>query len=331
MKISKALCGSMFTSAVIIAATYIVLQSLYNLIAFKSLFPYQDMSDFKSSVVKNLVPMAVLFVLNLSLVFKLNRQRNIILKILADVGISYLLLSAVNLLFLLVMRNTDSAHIDWAGTMFCNAFILMGAEMSYYIHHYQKSLRQAEEYQRLVLTYQYNALKAQVNPHFLFNSLNILYSLIDIDREKSRQFVMSLSEMYRYVMTQQDKERVRLEEELHFLSSYVEVLKMRYYNQFDVAVDGCGNVAHQEIIPYTLQLLMENVTKHNVISQRFPMKVRIVITERDIRIANPIRKRQSASPSGIGLRYITDLYRRHGKDFVYSNDGTTFEATVPYL
>ncbi len=331
MKISKALCGSMFTSAVIIAATYIVLQSLYNLIAFKSLFPYQDMSDFKSSVVKNLVPMAVLFVLNLSLVFKLNRQRNIIRKILADVGISYLLLSAVNLLFLLVMRNTDSAHIDWAGTMFCNAFILMGTEMSYYIHHYQKSLRQAEEYQRLVLTYQYNALKAQVNPHFLFNSLNILYSLIDIDRDKSRQFVMSLSEMYRYVMTQQDKERVRLEEELHFLSSYVEVLKMRYYNQFDVAVDGCGNVAHQEIIPYTLQLLMENVTKHNVISQRFPMKVRIVITERDIRIANPIRKRQSASPSGIGLRYITDLYRRHGKDFVYSNDGTTFEATVPYL
>ncbi|MDD7318956.1 MAG: histidine kinase [Prevotella sp.] len=331
MKNRRTVCNSMLTSTIIIVATYIVFQAFYNLIAFKSLFPYQDIYDFKISVASNLVPVIVLFVFNFTFVFRINRLRNIIYKILADVTISYLFLVVLNFVFILIMRKPDPSSIDWAGTMFCNTFILMGMEMSFYIRHYQSSLRQAEEYKRRVLMYQYNALKAQVNPHFLFNSLNILYSLIAIDQKKSRHFVMSLSDMYRYIMTQQDKERVPLEDELGFLASYVEVLKMRYYNQFDVKIEGAELVKDQEIIPYTLQLLMENVTKHNVISQRFPLEVSIKITENDIRVSNHIRTRQSASSSGIGLRYITELYQQNGKDFVYTNDGNTFEAVVPYL
>lgn len=328
------ICGvvqNALPATIIILVSYITFQAFYNLIAFKSLLPYTDAGDFWRSVMHNLVPMIALFATNFTLVFRLNRLHNIVYKILTDVIISFIFLTLINLAFLFYMHDTPSAHVDWAGTTFCNTFILMGIEMSFYISHYRKSLQQTEEYKRRVLMYQYNALKAQVNPHFLFNSLNILYSLISIDRQKSRQFVMSLSEMYRYIMTQQDRERTLLEDELRFLRSYVEVLEMRYYHQFKVEIRGEESVRKQEIIPFTMQLLIENVTKHNVISQRYPLTVSVRISENAITVVNPIRPRTSTTSTGIGLRYITDLYRQYGKDFVHCNGGKVFEAVVPFL
>lgn len=132
-------------------------------------------------------------------------------------------------------------------------------------------------------------------------------------------------------MTQQNRERTLLEDELRFLRSYVEVLEMRYYHQFKVEIRGEESVRKQEIIPFTMQLLIENVTKHNVISQRYPLTISVRISENAITVVNPIRPRTSTTSTGIGLRYITDLYRQYGKDFVHCNDGKVFKAVVPFL
>lgn len=204
-------------------------------------------------------------------------------------------------------------------------------EVAYYVSNYRRTVMEKEINHRQMIQYQYDALRAQVNPHFLFNSLNILYSLIDVDVEKSRSFVMSLSQMYRYIVQHHGCQRVALAEELDFLKAYVEVLKMRYHNCFEVVIVGEEYVGCHKVIPYCMQLLMENVTKHNVIQTNLPMVVCLTISQSGFTMSNPIHPKREQTPSGIGLQYIAKLYRHQGLQFCCQNDGNVFTASVPYL
>lgn len=123
---------------------------------------------------------------------------------------------------------------------------------------------------------------------------------------------------------------VEVTEEFLFLESYISLLKMRYNDKFDVIISGTPPEG-KFIIPFSLQLLIENVTKHNVISTASPMVVSIIISENRIEITNPLRPRTSESVSTIGLRYLTELYSARNGDFRIVNDGKTFTAYVPYI
>lgn len=308
---------------------YALFQSFYNLVADKTLWPYPTSRHFAISLLHNFIPVLITIIGTWFIIFKGVKSRHTIWKLTADVFLSTLLLGIINLVYWLIV---PTSSIDWAGTAFNSIFVLLIIETLYYVKSFLFSLREAERQRALALQYQYDALKAQVNPHFLFNSLNILYSLVSIDQKKSKEFIMALSKTYRYILAQQGKQTIPLTKELEFLYDYVEVLMMRYHNQFDVEVTGETNIGEDIcIVPYTLQLLLENITKHNIISNRHHMRVTIDIGQKALTISNPIVPRNTESSTGIGLSYISRLYSRHNRKFMIENDGHTFRAVVPYL
>lgn len=318
-----------FILALITVAYYLWFQGFYNKIAYGRVIPYETFDVALSNVIHNFIPIALIFLLNYLSVFVFTKTlKRTSLKIIVDVAASLTILAIVNLGYMLVLKYPI---VDWAGTLFNNTFIFLGVEAVYYIKNYQRSVIEKESKHRQMIQYQYDALRAQVNPHFLFNSLNILYSLIDIDVDKSRSFVMSLSKMYRYIMQQHGNDKVALADELAFLSAYVDVLKMRFHNCFELDIEGEDNVGEHKVIPYCMQLLMENVIKHNVIQSNLPMIVTVLITDSHVSMSNPIHPKRAKTSIGIGLQYITELYSHHNKKFSYKNDGITFTATIPYL
>ncbi len=106
---------------------------------------------------------------------------------------------------------------------------------------------------------------------------------------------------------------------------------MRYSDQLEVEIKVSPGKETRKVVPSTIQLLIENVTEHNVISKVSPMKVTINAAENGITVSNPIRKKKSTTVSRIGVRYLIRSYERYGKDFHIENDGETFTAHVPYL
>ncbi len=318
---------------------YVILfQILYNWIRYDVIIaePY-DFKGFAVQMFKNYFPILAIFGINIYAVMYLWSNNSVItrylpLKIMVDICICLSGTIAVDYLALWIYGN-----IHWAGTLLNCILSLLLVEVVYYFKRSEEAVLRAETAKREVLQYQYNTLKSQINPHFLFNSLNILYSLISIDTERSKKFVIRLSQMYRYIMAHQNVRSTPLSEEIEFLNSYVSVLEMRYHNKFGMTIDNADNVEMEKvsIIPFTLQLLVENVTKHNVISSNQPMSITFTLSNKYLTVSNPIRKKMEASSStstsGIGLRYIAEQYRLHDKYFEVFDDGVTFTAKVPYL
>lgn len=314
--------------ALAIVAYYVVFQMFYNMVAFRNVFPYEDASVLLKGIRLNFTPILIIFLIDMLIVLVLTRRMKGTPKILVDLALSLVACFLEDACYLALNNN---GYVDWAGTVFNNIFIMLGLEVYYYVKNFKESQRLLARQTQLSLQYQMDALKAQVNPHFLFNSLNILYSLVQIDKKKSLDFILALSDMYRYILQQQDKSKVLVSDELKFLESYVEVLKIRYPDHFHVNITGRENISSQRIVPYTVQLLLENVTKHNVISSDQQMTVDITLSADSLTMCNPIHLKTSASSSHVGLRYMTSLYESHGKKFRTVNDGQTFTAIAPFV
>jgi sensor histidine kinase YesM len=154
----------------------------------------------------------------------------------------------------------------------------------------------------------YEALKHQLNPHFLFNTLNTLDGLIGFDDNRAHEYLQNLSSSFRYTI--QNKEITTLEEELDFVKSYAYLMKIRYGDNLDIhyAIDEKFN--RYFIMPVTLQLLIENAVKHNVINDKHPLSIRIETTARDtVRVTNPIIPKVDAkTDGGIGLANLVERY-----------------------
>src|SRR5690606_2120763 len=122
---------------------------------------------------------------------------------------------------------------------------------------------------------QFESLKNQIDPHFLFNSLNVLSSLIEENPENAQRFTTSLSKIYRYVLEQKNKEYVTLQEELNFASTYMKLLKMRFENSLEYKLPEGPIDPDAKVVPLALQLLLENTVKHNVVSEKNPLRIEI--------------------------------------------------------
>ncbi len=159
---------------------------------------------------------------------------------------------------------------------------------------------------------QYEALKNQVSPHFLFNSLSILSSLLYTNPELSEKFIDQLSKAYRYILEQKDKDSIALKTELDFILSYAFLLKIRFNSKFDLQISITDEEAEQyQIAPLTLQLLVENAVKHNRMSSKNPLQVTILIENSYLVVLNPIRVRnenEKIPSTGIGLSNIKNRY-----------------------
>jgi len=179
----------------------------------------------------------------------------------------------------------------------------------------------------------YESLKSQLDPHFLFNSLNVLVSLIEEDTDKAQKFTTSLSKVYRYVLEQKDKDLVSLEEELAFAKTYMLLLKMRFENAIDCTIPEKVHNPEAKIVPLSLQILLENCIKHNIVSEQQPLHISIVESINTLTVTNNFQEKRSLNKSsGIGLKNITERYQILSTRTILINQSKSeFKVELPLL
>ncbi len=185
------------------------------------------------------------------------------------------------------------------------------SRMLYFRKYSQMFQNIAEQLEKQQLLNEIALLKTQVNPHFLFNSLSILASLVRVNPDLSEQFIDQLSRSYRYILEQKEQSLVTLRTELEFIRSYSFLLKIRFENKFDLRIDLPEKILDQyKIAPLTLQLLIENAVKHNRMSLREPLVVEVSIeNNQTLVVKNRLQPRNTASVStGLGLQNIINRY-----------------------
>lgn len=203
----------------------------------------------------------------------------------------------------------------------------------YFYKQYQENRVKQQKIIAGTASAKFETLKNQIDPHFLFNSLNVLSSLIEENPESAQRFTTSLSKVYRYVLEQKDKELVSVAEELAFAKTYMNLLKMRFENSlFYELPDSLAN-ADAMVVPLSLQLLLENTVKHNVVSQQKPLHIRIFERDGYLVVQNDLQKKEVLQDRrGVGLQNIISRYaiisRRR---VVIEHDDKNFTVKLPML
>ena len=206
-----------------------------------------------------------------------------------------------------------------------------------YVVEYAFNIRRelsAQRERRHLAEYRYMALKNQVNPHFLFNSLNILDSIVqDGEQEEASRYIHKLAGIYRYMLQHDGEKLVRLSEEVTFVTMYYDLLKIRFPEGFSVENNILPEDLSRMVVPCTLQLLVENVTKHNAISPEAPVRIRIVTDGRFLTLENNRHPRASEPVStGLGLPYIRKQYMDiSGEGILVEKTDDAFRVRIPLL
>lgn len=182
--------------------------------------------------------------------------------------------------------------------------------------------------------YRYLKLKRQVNPHFLFNSLNILDCLVCEEKtEQASTYIHKLAGIYRYMLKSEDEDLVPLHEELVFVGLYVDLLKVRFPEGFDVEIDVPEDMMARFVLPCSLQLLIENATKHNAVTSDNPLYIRAKVVGDEISVSNNIVPKVTRNPStGLGQKYIRQQYLDlSGKEIGILQTDKEYCVTLPLL
>ena len=180
---------------------------------------------------------------------------------------------------------------------------------------------------------QFESLKNQLDPHFLFNSLNVLSALIDENPNQAQKFTSSMSKIYRYVLEQKDKELVTVEEEVEFAKTYCNLLKTRFEDSVSFEFNVNSTVLRSYVVPLALQLLLENCIKHNFATSQKPLHIKIYSENGFLFIENNLQAREQIKESaGIGLSNIVQRYSLLSKQNVFiERSRDFFRVKIPIL
>ena len=182
--------------------------------------------------------------------------------------------------------------------------------------------------------YRYMKLKQQVNPHFLFNSLNILDCLVcDEKSEEASTYIHKLAGIYRYMIKSEDEELVPLRDELEFVQQYIDLLEIRFPEGFKVEQDIPDELTNRYVLPCSLQLLIENATKHNAVRSATPLVIRLKADQNNVSVSNNIvPKLGKVESTGLGLKYLKQQYLDlSGKHIEIIHTETEFKITLPLI
>ncbi len=189
--------------------------------------------------------------------------------------------------------------------------IFVSVDLSFFLlTNWRNSLVEIERFKKENIETQFEMLKNQVNPHFLFNSLNTLSSLVYSNPEYAANFIRQLSQVYRYVLENKNKEVIALKDEIEVLQAYIELLELRFSNNLEFKLHIEEELMTSQIAPLTLQMLIENAIKHNIISRKRPLTITINSTaDHRIQVSNNLQKKTSVGYSSeIGLQNIRSRY-----------------------
>jgi len=207
-------------------------------------------------------------------------------------------------------------------------------EAFYFFALWKKTAKEKELLRQENLHSQFQSLKNQVNPHFLFNSLNSLSSLIENDQKKAVEYIQGMSQVYRYILGSNELELATLKCELEFIRSYFYLLNTRFGENLKEEISIPESCLHKRIPPLTLQILIENAVKHNIVSSGKPLFLRIYSTsENEITVSNNLQKRSNVMASNhFGLRNINNRYELLNQPGIRINQSeTSYNVSVPLI
>ena len=217
--------------------------------------------------------------------------------------------------------------------------IIITVLISLFLHafHFYKALQENKVKEQKIIagtaSAKFDALKNQLDPHFLFNSLNVLTSLIEEDPDQAQKFTTSLSKVYRYVLEQKNKDLVSVDEELQFAKTYVKLLKMRFEDSIILDIPEKASDPEAKIVPLSLQLLLENAVKHNIVNSAKPLHIRIFEDNGHLQVSNNLQEKQVVKKSsGVGLQNIQQRYELLStRKMEIQKTATDFTVQLPML
>lgn len=218
-------------------------------------------------------------------------------------------------------------------TIIANLLIYVVMSLVSYVYQTRSRIEKEQEKRRFA-QYQYNILKQQVNPHFLFNSLNILNGLIEEQKsEEASEYVRKLASLYRYMLQNENEHLVRLQEELAFINQYLDLLKVRFPQGFVVTQSIDESCLGRFIVQCSLQVLIENAFKHNIVRTEQPLQITIATEGEYIVVRNNLQLKSSSDDSTkVGLKNISKQYLAAiGKDIEIIKSNNLFEVKLPLI
>nr|WP_321228457.1 histidine kinase [uncultured Psychroserpens sp.] len=203
----------------------------------------------------------------------------------------------------------------------------------YFYNRYQKNKIKEQKVIAGTASAKFDALKNQLDPHFLFNSLNVLTSLIEENPKNAQKFTTSLSKVYRYVLEQKNKDLITVDEELKFAKTYMSLLKMRFEDSIIFEIPEQATNPESKVVPLSLQLLLENAVKHNMVTSSKPLHIKIYESGGMLIVENNLQPKQIVKKSsGVGLENIKQRYKLLSNKTVSINQSTSrFAVAIPML
>lgn len=243
-----------------------------------------------------------------------NLGKRLVLSIVGMLVVSTIVTVFINAIFLFLRGiqfqelGPQALRNNVYGPLFITFIISLTMHSRSFLLGWRQTAINAERLQKENIASQYESLKAQVNPHFLFNSLNVLTSLVETDQKQAVKFIRKLSEVYRYVLDSRQKEVVPLPEELHFLTSYIYLQKIRHGEALQVQKDVPPD-PNLMVVPLALQMLLENAIKHNMALEEEPLQIHLYLEDNYLVVQNNLQERRIREEStGMGLINIESRY-----------------------
>lgn len=284
----------------------------------------------------------VMFVMNFFILRPTDKNRSLTaIRIILDIGLTILLAHILNEFLFSVSNNFDprppgrGRRNEFDLTNFYVSGLVVGCVLIIRLVFRQQSIvLENEALKREALQSQFESLKNQLSPHFLFNSLTALKVLIQDSPDKAQNYVNSLSRALRYTLQSNEKQLVTLQEEMEFMQSYIFLIRMRYDTNLVV-----NNMIDESLLlfrlpPLTIQTLVENAIKHNEISKRRPLKIEIATTgERSLFVRNNVQKKYTEeSGMGIGLTNLSKQFEMLiGKKIKITKTEEFFTVEIPLI
>ncbi len=269
-----------------------------------------------------------------------NPTKTLLLELLVLIVFSLIDIIAVNYFWFTILQNIPFINVITQGKWILLSQIIITVifALVFYSRIFYKFWRMSiineEKIKRQVIALQYDSLKNQVNPHFLFNSFNTLSSLIEKDKELATKFLKQLSDVYRYVLDQKDNEIVDLSTELDFVKSYVYLQQIRHNDNLHVNISLSSDNVNYKVVPLSIQMLVENAIKHNIVSKEQPLSIDIynekfdfIVVKNNLQVKNVIK-----DSNGLGLNNIKSRYEfLSDKKFEIIKSADEFIVKVPII
>lgn len=254
------------------------------------------------------------------------------LQILANIILILVCSFAINPFFHQEYEENTIIHLSVIFTYIFIVFIVLTISLIRVVQTAYESQREVEKLYRAKAEIEYQTLVDQVNPHYLFNNLSVLKSLIMYDKDKAVQFVQDFTDIYRYVLQVKNRILVPFSEELTFVKSYIALHKERLGDGFSAKFDVQESALSKSIVPIGLQILVENALKHNIATKSEPLTIEIIADAERVTVKNKLNRKEAVFSTRKGLRNIIDRYKMLSEQAVrVQQTETEFIVSLPLI